>query len=218
MAFFQNLTIELNSFCSNLSVLAKSIYIAVLCISIVRYCGSANITSSGSLNDSIRTLSSLAISHASTTRTQHILQMESLIALEAISTNKSLSNSMSTIALPAIAILLSSAYHSDDEILRHALNFIQNLVSVPTNVLPVVRNGLIPVVVTLIGDGLDKAIYIQDSVTNICLGILHNLTSKGTHHTREALISSGVLGVVTKVLENPDLSNDDMTIALETVS
>lgn len=191
----------------------------MLCISIVRYCGSANITSSGSLNDSIRTLSSLAVSHASTTRSQHILQMESLIALEAISTNKSLSNSMSTIALPAIASLLSSPYnYSDHEILQRALNFIQNLVSVPTNVLPVVRNGLIQVVVTLIGDGLDKAIYSQDSVTKICLGILHNLTSKGTHHTREALISSGVLGAVTKVLENPDLYNDNMTIALETVS
>eukprot|EP00956_Cyclotella_meneghiniana_P020903 scaffold37461_cov21-Cyclotella_meneghiniana.AAC.1 len=125
---------------------------------------------------------------------------------------------MSTIALPAIASLLSSAYNcSDDIILRHALHFIQNLISSPTTVLPVVKSGLIPIFVRLIGNGLDKASYSQESVAKICLGILHNLTSKGTHHTREVLISSSVLGAVTEVLENPDLSTDDTTFALETV-
>eukprot|EP00956_Cyclotella_meneghiniana_P039123 scaffold165977_cov23-Cyclotella_meneghiniana.AAC.1 len=125
---------------------------------------------------------------------------------------------MSTIALPAIASLLSSAYNcSDDIILRHALHFIQNLISSPTNVLSVMKSGLIPIFVRLIGNGLDNASYSQESVAKICLGILHNLTSKGTHHTREVLISSNVLGAVTEVLENPDLSTDDTKFALETV-
>ena len=211
-------------FCSNLS--AGNIYTTLLCTSIVRHCGCAagvgniDTTSSSSLSDSIRTISSLITQRhqdKSPDNLQHILQLECLTALEAISTNTFLSSSIFAIALPDITRFLehnADKTTDDDAAMCSALSCVLNIA--PAHALKVAKSGIVSVLAKLINARFDMGINIGNA-TIISLQILHKL-SQDAQQVRSVLISSGVIYMATKLLEIDDLSSDEKMTTLGTVS
>ena len=178
--------------------------------------------SNTSLKTTIRTLSicTRGGSNEKHHTSQPTMQTESIKTLEALSANESLMNTISEVVLPAITeFLQTTARTSDtDDSINCALKIVNRLASYPTHSALIAKSGILSIIVQLTHDYVNTNHLETDTIVT-SLKLFHNLAPSSDSMLRQALLSNGVIDIVTAILQRSDASNDTfMRLALETVS
>eukprot|EP00970_Alexandrium_tamarense_P004389 scaffold732_cov265-Alexandrium_tamarense.AAC.9 len=198
-------------------------------IAIIRLCGPClSIGDSGtitSLQNAIRTLSAvLSISeqggsiNQQQTNTLASLKLESLLALEALSNNVSLHNSISSDALPALGMLLKrekgqmqSSDGESESMICSALKTIQRIAS--SNAELVVRSGIASTLVECLQGS-------PGTIQEVSSQLLHDLASvehSGATEMRGVLLTSGVLEGCASVISDKGVLPHTTMLCLEII-
>jgi len=206
-------------------------------IAIIRYCGpcaSVERSNSGSISSLVNAIRTLSVvltmsetgdynmdDHRRNTLIK--LKLESLLALEALSSNEALHSTLISDAFPAlIQFLLESVLgrmenqasldesmteiqEMSDTMVCSALKTIQSIISLPSSISPVAIKGLITSLVKILNQGNGRGV--DDSKQTVSLQLLHSIAlNKKEVAGNGCFLSSGVLESVASLLDDSSSS------------